>query len=148
MNSMIGSNAMRVVHKAGADGLKRASAASEALGSWFVALDGPGEAFDPAPLVELARAQWPLLPQLAVALRQCTWAWPLPWADAGFLFVPPERMPERCAGYIALRRPHDTLWLEFMPDPDDARRIVLVRMQAEARGLQRPGYKGRPDGGM
>lgn len=148
MNRMMGSNAMRVVHKAASSGLQRLAAEHAALGSWFVALDGPAEAFDPAPLVELARAQWPLLPQLAAALRRCTWAWPMPWTEAGFLFIPPERMPEQSAGYIALRRPHDTVWLEFMPDPDDARRIVLVRMQAEGGRPNVAGYKGRPDGGM
>ena len=56
--------------------------------------------------------------------------------------MPPERMPERCEGYVALRRGDDTYWVEFMQDPDDAARIVLVRVQVEAKGPRRAGLHG------
>lgn len=142
MKSMARTAGLRVVHTADADARNHEAAVREVLGSWVVALDGPGEAYDASGLVALARAQWPQLPQLAAALERCTCAWPLPWADAGFLLMPPERMPERCEGYVALRRGDDTYWVEFMQDPDDAARIVLVRVQVEAKGPRRAGLHG------
>lgn len=144
MSQLLEPAVMRVVHKATPKAVQRMAAEQEALGSWFAALDGSGEAFDPAGLVELAQEQWPLLPQLAEALGRCTWAWSLPWTNTGYLFVPPERAPEHADGSINLRRAHDAVRIEFMRDEEQPQRIVVVRMEAQGGGVR----KGRPDAGM
>lgn len=141
-------SAMHVVHTSTADGLRRLAVEREALGSWFASLDGPGEAYDPAALVALAEEQWPLLPQLAEALRRCTWAWPLPWTNAGYLFVPPERAPEHGDGSLNLRRAHDVVRIEFMRDAEQAHLIVVVRMEAQGGADRHSVSRGRPDAGM
>ena len=71
-----------------------------------------GTPFDPTELVDLARMQWPNLPELASALDACRWVWPL----EGYLrMLHPREMEWSRVAVVLLEHPADgTLLVELV----------------------------------
>ena len=74
--------------------------------------------FDPAPLVELAREQWPLLPERAEALARCTEQWSES-TGYGYFIDPRTSGRRRHAGGFSLLCPRQGQ-LVFDVDPEGA----------------------------
>lgn len=74
--------------------------------------------FDTAYLVELARAQWPNLPELATALAARTAAWPLGYGC--FDMLGPNTEEWNRAALFLLDHPDGTIIVRLMRHPDAA----------------------------
>lgn len=75
--------------------------------AWYKRLHHPGLPFDPASLVQAARAQWAQWPHLALAFARCARAWPE--SERYTHFLPPTERKSRWKFAANIPLAHPTL---------------------------------------
>ncbi|MBK8498875.1 MAG: hypothetical protein IPL52_08670 [Flavobacteriales bacterium] len=85
--------------------------------AWYKRLHHPGLSFDPASLVQAARAQWAHWPQLALAFMRCTRSWPESELYTHFLSPTERKNRWKFAANIPLAHPTlGTLLVDIIHD--------------------------------